>query len=264
LSKSPRTKGTSVALLKGAPPKKLQGEALGQYATRVIRSAIRSGQLAAGERLREGDVGLWLGISRTPVREAFQSIISDGLMIAGPRHVAMVAELDQNQLLELYFLREVLDGAASELAARLASDAEIDHLLEIAESELSAKDDLGRLAIINSEFHHAIYAAARNRYLTQSLNAVIDTLGLLRYSSSVLPGSIDQARSEHMDIIHAIRERDGKRADQAARKHVRNALALRLRLLRKDRQFLGQSDEGNGAEQRAEGFLLQNTWHLSN
>ena len=67
-----------------------------------------------------------------------------------------------------------------------------------------------------------------------------------------------------MDIIHAIRERDGKRADQAARKHVRNALALRLRLLRKDRQFLGQSDEGNGAEQRAEGFLLQNTWHLSN
>lgn len=236
LTKSRSKKETSIPLLKSPPPKRHQGEALGQYATRVIRSAIRTGQLTIGERLRETDVADWLEISRTPVREAFQSIISDGLMVAGARNVAMVAELDQNQLVELYFVREVLEGAAADLAAKHASDAEIDHLFEIAKSERKAKDDLTQLAIINTEFHYAIYAAARNRYLLQSLSSVADTLGLLRFSSFVLPGSIEQARTEHLEIIKAIKDRDGKRADLWARKHVSNALALRLKLVREQQR----------------------------
>ena len=128
-------------------------------------------------------------MSRTPVREAFHSIISDGLLVAGPWNGVMVADLDQNQLVELYAVREVLEGAAAELAAKHASNAEIEHMFEIAESELGAKDDAARLVLINSELHHAIYAAAHNRYLLQSLSTVTDALGLLRHSTFVLPGA---------------------------------------------------------------------------
>lgn len=219
------------SLFSTSAPKPRPGENLGEFALRVLRTAIRTGQLTSGEHLREADVAKWLGISRTPVREAFHGIISDGLLATGPWNGAVVAELDQNQLVELYAVREVLEGAAAALAAKHASSAEIEHILEISETERSTNDP-AKLVLINSELHHAIYAAAHNRYLLQSLGTVTDALGLLRHSTFVLPGSIEQAREEHLRIINAIRSRNEKRAEEAARKHVSNSLALRLKLMR--------------------------------
>ena len=219
-------------LFKLTPPEQQAGETRGQFALRVMRAAIRSGQLTPGDHLREADVAEWLGISRTPVREAFHSIIADGLLVTGPWSGAMLADLDQNQLVELYAVRTVLEGAAAGLAAKHASGAEIEHLFEIAKSELAAENDPPELVLINSELHHAIYSAAHNRYLLQSLRTVTDALGLLRHSTFVLPGSIELARSEHLEILNAIRDRDEVRAEQWARKHVSNALTLRLKLLR--------------------------------
>lgn len=221
------------------PPEQQPGEALGEFASRVMRAAIRSGQLMSGEHLREADVAKWLGISRTPVREAFHSIVADGLLVSGPWNGAMIAELDQNQLVELYAVREALEGAAADLAAKHASSAEIENMFEIAKIELSAKDDPAKLVLINSELHHAIYSATHNRYLLQSLRTITDALGLLRHSTFVLPGSIELARNEHLEILNAIRDRDEKRAEHWARKHVSNALALRLKLMREGGPTIG-------------------------
>ena len=117
-------------------------------------------------------------ISRTPVGKHLTALISDGLLVARPWNGVMVADLNQNRLVEFYAVREVLEGAAAELAAKHASNAEIEHMFEIAESELGAKDDAARLVLIDSELHHAIFAAAHNRYLLQSLSTVTDALGL--------------------------------------------------------------------------------------
>jgi DNA-binding GntR family transcriptional regulator len=237
---SQRRKEVRSSLFRSSPPEAQPGEALGEYALRVMRAAVRSGQLMPGEHLREIDVAEWLGVSRTPVREAFHRIIADGLLVVGPWNGAMVADLDQNQLVELYAVREVLEGAAAALAAKQASKAEIGHLFEIAASEFRAKADPEKLVLINSELHHAIFAAAHNRYLLQSLSTVTDALGLLRHSTFVLPGSIAQAREEHLDIINAIRARNEKRAEEAARKHVGNSLALRLKLILRTAAFKHQ------------------------
>jgi DNA-binding GntR family transcriptional regulator len=246
-----RHKEARSSLLALPPPSSRPGEGLGDYALRVLRGAIRRGKLKPGEHLREADVANWLGISRTPVRQAFHGIIADGLLTTGPWSGAMVAELDQNQLVELYAVREVLEGAAAALAAKHASDAEIEHIFEIAESERNAKNDPSKLVLINSELHEAIYAAAHNRYLMQSLRTVTDALGLLRHSTFVLPGSVEQASQEHLQIINAIRARNAKRAEEVARKHVSSALALRLKLARGSRADIG--DEGPRAQRRGSG-----------
>ena len=154
------------------PSEPQPGEALGEFALRVMRTAIRSGQLMPGEHLREADIAKWLRMSRAPVREAFHSIIADGLLVAGPWNGVMVADLDQNQLVELYAVREVLEGAAAELAAKHASNAEIEHMFEIAESELGAKDDAARLVLINSELHRDLCAGG-----AQSLSSAITQHG---------------------------------------------------------------------------------------
>ncbi|HWM82681.1 MAG TPA: GntR family transcriptional regulator [Pseudolabrys sp.] len=219
-----------------ATAKRRRGEGLGDFAARVLRDGIRGGSLPPGEHLREADVARWLNISRTPVREAFHRIVSEGLLVTGPWNGAMVIELDQQRLVELYAVREVLEGSAASLASQHASKAEIQNLFRIAESEEEARNDPDRLVLINAELHQAIYSATHNRYLLQSLNAIADTLGLLRHSTFVISGSAEQARKEHLDILRAIRDGNAVKAEKAARIHVSNALAFRLELLRRTAQ----------------------------
>jgi DNA-binding GntR family transcriptional regulator len=86
--------------------------------------------------------------------------------------------------------------------------------------------------ILNSKLHQTLYAAAHNRYLLQSITTVVDALGLLRHSTFVLPGSIELAHREHLQIITAVRDRNSAEAERLARQHVNRALAMRLELQR--------------------------------
>src|SRR5262245_3546807 len=207
-----------------------RGESLGDFAYRTMREAIRSGKFKSGEHLREADVAKWLNISRTPVREAFHRIISEGLLTNGPWNGVMIAELNVEQLVQLYAVREVLEGAAAGLAAQHATKAEVQLLFKIAATEASEKSNPDRLVTINGELHRTLYAAAHNSYLLQSLNSIVDALGLLRHSTFVLPGSIELAHREHLQILRAIRDRKSAEAERLARAHVRHALAMRLEL----------------------------------
>lgn len=209
-----------------------RGESLGDFAYRIMREAIRSGKFRSGEHLREADVANWLNISRTPVREAFHRIISEGLLTNGPWNGVMVAELNAQQLVQLYAVRAALEGTAAALAAQHASKAEVRRLFQIARAEARAKNDPEKLVVINSELHQTLYGAAHNRYLLQSITTVVDALGLLRHSTFVLPGSIELAHREHLQIITAIRDRRSEQAEKLAREHVHHALAMRLELRR--------------------------------
>jgi DNA-binding GntR family transcriptional regulator len=211
-------------------PSRRPGEALGGYAYRVLREAIRSGNFQPGEHLRETDVAHWLGISRTPVREAFHRIITEGLVTNGPWNGVMIADLDEDQLRQLYAVREALEGTAAALAAQHATEPDVKQMLEILETEAGALGDPKRLVILNGKFHQTLYRASHNHYLLQSVNSVVDALGLLRRSTFVLPGSIELAHGEHQKIVEAIRLRRPTDAEHAARLHVRNALLTRRKL----------------------------------
>ena len=217
---------------KAGRPVRLPDEARGEFAYRVMREALRSGAFRSGEHLREADVAKRLRISRTPVREAFHRLVAEGLLDVGRWNGVVVAELSADELVQLYAVREALEGSAARLAAEHATAAEIERLSEIADAEAGAKTDPNRLVIINSQLHQTMYAAAHNRYLLQALNTVVDTLGLLRHSTFVLPGSIELAHREHLKIIAAIRKRRPDDAEELARQHIRHALAMRLKLPR--------------------------------
>jgi len=220
----------SVPLFRTDPPVQNARESLGEFAYRALRDAIRAGRIAPGPHIRELDVARWLKISRTPVREAFHRIISEGLLAIGPWNGVMVAELTTKQLVDLYAVREALEGTAAALAAKHATPAEVRAMFDIAAIESKERQEPARLVVINAKLHQMIYRAAHNPYLLQSLTAVVDTLGLLRHSTFVLPGSIDLARREHLQIIRAIRDGEPKSAEMLARRHVRRALSMRLQL----------------------------------
>ena len=194
---------------------------------------IRTGRLKPGDRLVETELAAQLGISRTPVREAVRRLESDGLVVHQPRLGATVRKLDYLEITELYEMRGVLEGTAARLAARSASQIELEEL-DAINREMRAATDVRQLYEANRQFHGVLLSAARNRFLVKSVEAVQKTLLIL--GSSTLEESLRAAGAieEHEAILAALRSRDGDAAEASMRAHIEAAHKARLRQLRVD------------------------------
>ena len=195
----------------------------------LLRAAVMDGVLRPGQRLREVDVSDWLGMSRTPVREAFRRLERDGLITFVPHKGMTVTVLDHGAVMELYRMREVLEGTAASLAAQHATEAEIAVLRDMMDQEPAFVNDAKALADRNVAFHNAIYAAAHNRYLLRSLNGLRDSMALLGETTYSVPGRIETALVEHRTVVDAIAGRDPAAADRNMRAHLSGAQHARLR-----------------------------------
>jgi DNA-binding GntR family transcriptional regulator len=198
---------------------------------RSIRSAIEAGQFEPGERLLEVDLAKLLGVSRTPVRDALRRLVSEGLLTIIPARGVIVTELDEVEVVELYSVLEVLEGTAAEFAANRASEDNIAQLGRILDEEQESLGDLDKLVTLNNDFHHAVYAAAHNRYLVRSVRWLSDSLNLLRGSTLVDQARQRTSHDEHLQIASAIKRRDPEVAGQVARRHIREAKRIRMQML---------------------------------
>ncbi len=200
---------------------------LGQEAYDRIRAAIRDGTLPPGLRLTETDLAARFGVSRTPVRGAIARLEAEGLLTHEPRRGLTVTRPDHAGVMELYVMREILEGAAARLAAQHATEAELAAMGEIVEAEPVAFGDPGRLAELNLRLHGLLYLSAHNRYLLRSLEQLSATMALLP-SLLTRGGRAETAHAEHRAMLEALRRRDGEGAEAAARTHARSAQRHRL------------------------------------
>ncbi|SAI73738.1 GntR family transcriptional regulator [Bordetella ansorpii] len=191
-----------------------------------IKRRILGGDFAPGARLREVEVAELLTLGRTPVREALKRIQDEGLLRQEPGRGLVVAEMDQQEVGELYAMRESLESTAASLAAHHATEAEILNMEAIL---MEGGDDP---VAQNLRFHEAIYSAAHNRYLMRLLRTLTDTTYLLGRSTLASPVRAEAALREHSAIVAAIRRRDPEGAAKAARHHIHQALMERLKMLR--------------------------------
>jgi DNA-binding GntR family transcriptional regulator len=179
----------------------------------------------------EVEIAEWLGMSRTPVREALRRLESEGMLALEPRAGLVVASISRQAMLELYAMREVLEGTAARFCARHASEFEILELEELVRREAQLDENYDALVRHNRLFHNAIHRGAHNRYLEKSLAAVNDSMCLLGPSQMLLPERAQAAASEHATLLKHIKQRDGDGAEAAARRHVRSAQQQRLKQL---------------------------------
>jgi len=205
-------------------------ESRGEWTYQQLREAIQAGELKPGERIREIEMAKRLEVSRTPVREALRRLEADGLLTFVPYRGMVIAELDHQAVMELYQMREVLEGTAAGLAARHASEAEITLLRDLIAAD-PGDGDPKALAKHNRQFHGSLYRSAHNRYLLKTLNVLSDAMALLGMTTLSLTGRSATARQEHQDIVDAVEARDQERAETTARYHIREAQRARLRLM---------------------------------
>jgi DNA-binding GntR family transcriptional regulator len=203
---------------------------LGLEAYVRLKGAIRDGTFPSGARLTEMDVSTWLGMSRTPAREAIHRLETDGLVSHEPRRGLTVTRPDHQMVVELYVMREALEGTAARLAAQHANDTELEALANLVEDEPAHMDDPAALSVINQRLHRLIHVSAHNRFLLRSLSSLSDTMTLLPTMLGA-PKRARQSHEEHLQVLDSIRRRDFSAAEEAMRRHLRSAQRHRLSVL---------------------------------
>ena len=186
----------------------------------TIRESILKGQLKPGEKVAEPELAERFGISRTPIREAFRQLESEGYLTVIPRKGAVVTALSERAVEEFYAIKSILEGYAAQMAAENMSDKDIEKLEAINQKlqELADEGDVKSFFRVHNEFHEVFIRAAGNEKLMELINQLMLKFNRFRLASLSLPGRMDISVKEHEKIIKAFKRKDGSQADGLVRK----------------------------------------------
>ena len=192
---------------------------------------IASGVLRPGDRLREVALAERLAVSRTPIREAIKDLEADGLVEHVPRVGAAIKVLSYAEVVELYEMRAVLEGVAARLAVRAASELELQELVKLNERMVASLDNATQMAQLNRMFHRALFNAAKNRYLLQSVSMVQKTMLVIGPSTLTEVSRASAVIEEHAVLLDALLRRDPVAAELAMVAHIDASHRARLQQL---------------------------------
>lgn len=193
-----------------------------------LRELIMHGELAPGVKLNERVLCEQLGISRTPLREAFKSLASEGLVELLPNRGAIVAPLDPARLQQIFAVLEALEGLAGELACRNASERQLREIRALHFEMLAhhARHELDAYFRCNQEIHIRIVEASGNEPLAQIYRSLNANARRARYMANLSQERWDQAVAEHNEILDALTARDAARLQRLLHEHLEHKLAL--------------------------------------
>jgi DNA-binding GntR family transcriptional regulator len=200
----------------------------------ALRQSILDGTLTPGQRLLSSALADELNVSRTPIREALRKLEAEGLVEASPRSGLVVREISEEDLTELFYVREALEGMSARLAAENASKSallELNALLEDMEAALK-KNDLKLVRKLTGEFQMAVSQASQNKRLVHMLQVLLDQIRQVQTSTLFIKGRAKEALDEHRRLLQAIEARDAELAERLAREHRQNTLRLRRSMVR--------------------------------
>jgi DNA-binding GntR family transcriptional regulator len=199
------------------------GEKTSVAAARILRQAILSGELQPGQTLGEEGLARQLGISRTPIREALVRLQGEGLVEMFPNRRAVVRSFQAADLHEMYSVRAVLEGYAASVAASKLADDDYRALEQSCAryGELQKEDkDLARLVEENFRFHHTIVRATRSERLATMIRTVSAVPVIYQSYMTYSEDNRAKAWQDHLQILDALRARDGTVAEVRMKSHV--------------------------------------------
>ena len=203
------------------------GDLLADRAYRQLSRAILRNQLVAGTPLSVPELARRLNISRSPVREAVQRLIYDGLAANVPHRGAIVSEIEPDGFCGLLEVREALEGLAARLATLRATDEQLRALGAVLDEHARVvdSDDEAANVELDIRFHAIIREAAGNADLSTILRRIQGRAHLSRFALWRAKRNTSDALAEHQAIFVAMAARDAEGAEQAAKRHISSLLA---------------------------------------
>lgn len=207
---------------------------LQEVAYERIQQGLRRGAFKPGESLPTRTIAKALGISTTPVREALGRLVAQNVLaVDSVNGTPYVPQLTPDLIREVYELRSVLEGMATEYAAKNITDSELAQLEDLWR-QLSAKGiDKEEQHRLTGEFQLIIYRAARHPVLLDLIQSILLRSGLiLGLLSKSRPKSFN-VEGHRQKLLQALKKRDGKRARQATQDGVDDTRDMLLSLMTK-------------------------------
>lgn len=191
-----------------------------------LRSAILDGDIQPGSKISEPELAKTYGVSRSSLREAIAKLESSNLVERQANVGARVISLSNKSLLEIYQVRESLEGLAARLAAQNMTSEEVESLISMLELQ---KTGLNRASgkdyqAVDFDFHFSIVLGSHNERLIRILSR--DLFELVHFYRKKFSGSgprPEKALNEHSEIVSAISRKDGEMAEMLMRHHIRSA-----------------------------------------
>ncbi len=221
---SEKPEGNVSALDKSAEVDANRHDSVADYVYRRLRLSILTGELKPHTRLIELDLAQRLKVSRTPVREAISRLMSNMLVQSVPGGGVEVVDA-QNELDGIFAIREALEGMAARLAAQNITKEEVAELDRLVDESLALPPDAIALrAETNALFHRKILLASRTPRLIRMVEDLRDFFiqeeQLRRYTNR----DTKTALGHHAEIVDALRHKNGKKAEQIVRLHLRHSM----------------------------------------
>ena len=189
----------------------------------ILKRRIVLRQIESGKKINEEDLAKSLGVSRTPIRETLLRLEHEGIVKIIPRRGAFVVSQSKEKVMDLFEVREVLEGLVAQLATKNMNHELLDRLKRCLEKISSGDGDNNRLlkyTPADVEFHATLLEAADNELLKSMMESVNVHLQMVRLRTVALPGRPEQTVKEHYEILAAIEKKNSSLAEKLMRKHV--------------------------------------------
>jgi len=190
----------------------------------TLREAILKGELVPGERLMEKQLAERMGVSRTPIREAIRKLELEGLVVMVPRKGAEVASITEKDITDVLEVRGTLEALAVRLACEKMSEKDIKRLIKVKDEFEEAAKSKKTEKLINKdvEFHDIIFQSTGNEKLIQIINNLREQIYRFRVKYIFEMENYTQLVEEHDEIVNSIKNKDKKKAEAIALKHIKN------------------------------------------
>lgn len=186
----------------------------------TLREGILNGAFPGGTRLVQADIAKQLKVSTTPVREALRDLASEGLVELDAHRGATVHRISKAELREVYELRMVLEVMAVRLAAERISGEQLARLSSLLD-RLRDADDSPTWALLNRDYHMAVYEAAESPRLLRIMHGLLDAS--VMYASVAIKNWFvvrEHAMRDHQEIYEALVRRDVEASVEITKRHL--------------------------------------------
>lgn len=217
--------------------KRLKRVPAADMAVSELRSAILTGALPPGSRIKPEALAEQMGVSRMPIRQALSLLEREGLVKSDRWRGTIVTPLDASLILNIYQLRGILESSVAAAAARNGLDSrELRQIITDGRHAAASRDD-GLALELDLRFHTMLYDAFGNAVLSDVMLGLLGHVRRVTHAAVSSQSYRSQAWDEHAAIVDAIDAQEPERAAALASEHIENASRAALRNL----QALGET-----------------------
>jgi DNA-binding GntR family transcriptional regulator len=194
-----------------------------QLVVEILREKILSGEIVAGQPLRQAALASELNVSRIPVREALLQLEAEGLVSFEPHKGASATELNLDQVGELFELRAMIEGellAASLINITDEALAQASDILAKLDSSLNKENSANTWSELNSEFHNCLYSGANRPQTADLVNILNKNADRYIRMHLLWAGGISTAGPEHAELLAFCKARDIEKAVDKLKQHI--------------------------------------------